>query len=434
MAEPWWRTGPQDVHRLEDRISSLYAERCHIDRDDNAIVLVNKVRTVHVPAARLAVLLIGPGSRVTHPAVTCSPTSGTAVCWVGEQGVRLYATGTHTARGSQLQLRQAWLVTRPKERVAVARRMYDMRFPGENTTGLTLQQLRGREGTRIRSSTPTTPNAPERLGPNATTNRVTPSPPATTSTGSCPPPTRLSTAFATPRSPAWAPAPPSASSTLATPSPSSWTSPTSTRPSSPSPSPSTSSHRASPRNATRVPPCGTPPYEETRPASSPTSSSSSCPTAATCRTRTSAPSGTTATASSAAAETGAPRTTSTSSLTLRRPASAGTTVVVLIAAPPGPRGHLTRWFVEAALPRSRRQPPPTSRDRLWTVLAERDPRRPSRHDRTGGHGKQVGQPTAGRDRWTPVDFDGLTLMARPRQNGQQSWRPANEAKENDMIT
>ncbi|MFE6530527.1 type I-E CRISPR-associated endonuclease Cas1e [Streptomyces rochei] len=150
MAEPWWRTGPQDVHRLEDRISSLYAERCHIDRDENAIVLVNKARTVHVPAAWLAVLLIGPGSRITHPAVTLLADSGTAVCWVGEQGVRLYATGTSTARGSQLQLRQAWLVTRPKERVAVARRMYDMRFPGEDTASLTLQQLRGREGTRIR--------------------------------------------------------------------------------------------------------------------------------------------------------------------------------------------------------------------------------------------------------------------------------------------
>ncbi|SMF85861.1 hypothetical protein [Streptomyces sp. Amel2xC10] len=32
------------------------AERCHIDRDDYAIVLVNKARTVHVPAAWLAVL------------------------------------------------------------------------------------------------------------------------------------------------------------------------------------------------------------------------------------------------------------------------------------------------------------------------------------------------------------------------------------------
>ncbi|GGP82379.1 type I-E CRISPR-associated endonuclease Cas1e [Streptomyces melanogenes] len=150
MPEPWWRTGPQEVHRLEDRVSSLYVERCHIDRDDNAIVLVNKARVVHVPASWLAVLLIGPGSRITHQAVTLLADSGTALCWVGEHGVRLYASGHGIARGSQLQLRQAWLVTRPKERVKVARRMYDMRFPHEDTTGLTVQQLRGREGTRIR--------------------------------------------------------------------------------------------------------------------------------------------------------------------------------------------------------------------------------------------------------------------------------------------
>ncbi|MEU5242669.1 type I-E CRISPR-associated endonuclease Cas1e [Streptomyces asoensis] len=150
MAEPWWRTGPQDIHRLDDRISSLYVERCHIDRDDNAIVLINKARIVHVPAAYLAVLLLGPGSRITHAAVTLLADSATCVCWVGERGVRLYASGIGAARGSQLQLRQAWLVTRPKERVAVARHMYNLRFPDEDTASLTLQQLRGREGTRIR--------------------------------------------------------------------------------------------------------------------------------------------------------------------------------------------------------------------------------------------------------------------------------------------
>ena len=97
-----------------------------------------------------AVLLVGPGSRITHAAITLLADSATCVCWVGEHGVRLYASGIGAARGSQLQLRQAWLVTRPKERVAVARRMYDMRFPGEDTSALTLQQLRGREGTRVR--------------------------------------------------------------------------------------------------------------------------------------------------------------------------------------------------------------------------------------------------------------------------------------------
>ncbi|EMF02055.1 CRISPR-associated Cas1 family protein [Streptomyces mobaraensis NBRC 13819 = DSM 40847] len=105
---------------------------------------------VHVPAAYLAVLLIGPGSRITHAAVALLADSATSVCWVGEHGVRLYAAGLSTARGAGLQLRQAWLVTRPKERTAVARRMYDLRFPGEDTARLTLQQLRGREGTRVR--------------------------------------------------------------------------------------------------------------------------------------------------------------------------------------------------------------------------------------------------------------------------------------------
>ncbi|MEU0203595.1 MULTISPECIES: type I-E CRISPR-associated endonuclease Cas1e [unclassified Streptomyces] len=150
MPEPWWKARPQDLHRLEDRISSLYVERCHIDRDDNAVVLVNKARTVRVPAAFLAVMLIGPGTRITHAAVALLADSGTAVCWVGEQGVRMYAAGLGPSRGSQLLLRQAWLVTRPRERLDVARRMYAMRFPGEDTTGLTMQQLRGREGARIR--------------------------------------------------------------------------------------------------------------------------------------------------------------------------------------------------------------------------------------------------------------------------------------------
>ncbi|MFD6345021.1 type I-E CRISPR-associated endonuclease Cas1e [Streptomyces roseolus] len=150
MADPWWKAGPQDLHRLDDRISSLYAERCHIDRDDNAVVLVNKERTVRVPAAFLAVLLIGPGTRITHAAVALLADSGTAVCWVGQHGVRMYAAGIGPSRGAQLVLRQAWLVTRPKERLQIARRMYAKRFPGEDVSQSTMQQLRGREGARIR--------------------------------------------------------------------------------------------------------------------------------------------------------------------------------------------------------------------------------------------------------------------------------------------
>jgi len=146
----WWRAEPHDLHRVTDRVSSLYVERTHVDRDENAVVLVNKERTVRVPAAFVAVLLLGPGTRITHQAVNLLGDSGTSVCWVGEHGVRMYAAGLGPSRGSRLLMRQAWLVSREKERIGVARQMYGMRFPDEDVAKLTMQQLRGREGARIK--------------------------------------------------------------------------------------------------------------------------------------------------------------------------------------------------------------------------------------------------------------------------------------------
>ncbi|MFB8137498.1 type I-E CRISPR-associated endoribonuclease Cas2e [Streptomyces mirabilis] len=74
------------------------------------------------------------------------------------------------------------------------------------------------------------------------------------------------------------------------------------------------------------------------------------------------------------------------------------------------------------------------RDRLWTVLAERirDGQAVMIEPATTEQGWTVR--TAGQDRWTPADFDGLTLMARPRSTTSRPWRPTNEAKENPLIT
>lgn len=148
----WWLANPQDLHRVEDRVSTVYVERCHVDRDDNAVVMVNRERTVRVPAAMVGAVLLGPGTRITSGAVRLLADSGTTVCWVGDHGVRMYAAGLGPSRGSQLIMRQAYLVSRTKERLAVARRMYAMRFPEDDdvATALTMQQLRGREGARVK--------------------------------------------------------------------------------------------------------------------------------------------------------------------------------------------------------------------------------------------------------------------------------------------
>lgn len=146
----WWLAETQSLHQVSDRLSSVYVERCHIDRAENAVIFVNKERTVRLPAAFIATLLLGPGTRVTHAAIRLLADSGTAVCWIGEQGVRFYAHGLGPSRGSQVIERQAYLVSRPQLRVAVARNMYGMRFPDEDISSATMQQLLGREGARVK--------------------------------------------------------------------------------------------------------------------------------------------------------------------------------------------------------------------------------------------------------------------------------------------
>lgn len=139
-----------ELIRAEDRLSFIYLERCIVHRVDNAITAQDERGTVHIPAATLGALMLGPGTRVSHQAISLLADSGSTAVWVGERGVRYYAHGRSLAHSSRLLVAQATAVSNQSARLRVAREMYAMRFAGEDVTGLTMQQLRGREGVRVR--------------------------------------------------------------------------------------------------------------------------------------------------------------------------------------------------------------------------------------------------------------------------------------------
>lgn len=139
-----------ELTRVQDRISFLYLERCKVHRDSSAITATDERGTLHIPAASVGAVLFGPGVTVSHQAMVLLAESGSTSVWVGERGVRYYAHGRSLARSSRLLIAQAELVTNQSSRLRVAREMYAMRFAGEDTTSLTMQQLRGREGARVR--------------------------------------------------------------------------------------------------------------------------------------------------------------------------------------------------------------------------------------------------------------------------------------------
>ena len=140
----------QELPQIGDRMSFLYFERCKINREDSAITVTDEEGIVHVPAAAISVLLLGPGCSVTHRAMELIGDAGVTVVWVGEQGVRYYASGRPLTHSSGLLIRQAEMVSNQRLHLIVVRKMYQLRFPEEDVSGFTLQQLRGREGSRIR--------------------------------------------------------------------------------------------------------------------------------------------------------------------------------------------------------------------------------------------------------------------------------------------
>lgn len=146
MLKPDLQVFPQ----IQDRMTFLYLERCTIGREDGAITVTEERGCVHVPAASISVLLLGPGTRITHRSMELIGDSGVIVIWVGENGVRYYASGRPLTHRAGMLMRQAALVSNMRSHLRVARQMYQMRFPDEDVSALTMQQLRGREGARVR--------------------------------------------------------------------------------------------------------------------------------------------------------------------------------------------------------------------------------------------------------------------------------------------
>lgn len=136
---------------IKDRSSILFVQRGRLDVLDGAFVLVDKTRArTHIPVGGLACLMLEPGSRVSHAAVSLAARVGCLLVWVGEAGVRLYSAGQPGGARADRLLHQARLALAPEARLRVVRKMYDMRFGEPAPLRRSIDQLRGIEGSRVK--------------------------------------------------------------------------------------------------------------------------------------------------------------------------------------------------------------------------------------------------------------------------------------------
>lgn len=144
---------PPKLIPLKDRASLIFVERARLDVLDGAFVAVNADGTrTQIPIGGIAGIMLEPGARISHAAVSFAARTGTLITWVGEAGVRLYSAGQPGGARSDKLLWQARIALDDAARLRVVRKMYAMRFGEEPPARRSIEQLRGIEGVRVRES------------------------------------------------------------------------------------------------------------------------------------------------------------------------------------------------------------------------------------------------------------------------------------------
>ncbi len=105
-----------------------------------------------IPFQSLSMILLGPGSTVSHDALRLMARHGTALVAVGEDGVRCYTAPPLMPDTSEVARRQMRAWGDPTgSRITIARKMYALRL-GEVLPHDSLDALRGIEGARMKRS------------------------------------------------------------------------------------------------------------------------------------------------------------------------------------------------------------------------------------------------------------------------------------------
>jgi CRISPR-associated protein Cas1 len=142
----------KNLPQVKDKYPFIYLERGRLEIDDSSIKWIDNDRNlVRIPVSTLNAILLGPGTSVTHEAIKVMTAANCMVCWVGEDSMLFYAVGQSPTSDTRNMRKQMELAANPKRRVEVARRMFQYRFPNEEISGKSLQELMGMEGKRVKA-------------------------------------------------------------------------------------------------------------------------------------------------------------------------------------------------------------------------------------------------------------------------------------------
>jgi len=138
--------------QVKERYPFLYLERGRLEIDDSSVKWLDANKNiVRIPVSSIMTILLGPGTSVTHEAIKICSAANCMLCWVGTDSMLYYAVGLSPTSNTRKIKKQASLSVNNKSRLEVAKRMFSYRFPNDDITNKTLNELMGMEGKRVKA-------------------------------------------------------------------------------------------------------------------------------------------------------------------------------------------------------------------------------------------------------------------------------------------
>ena len=141
-----------NLPQIKDRYPFIYLEHGRVEIDDSSVKWIGSRNfVVRLPVATIGTILLGPGTSVTHEAIKVLSAANTTVCWVGEDSLLFYAISQSPTSDTRKIRTQMNLASSSHKRLEVARRMFAFRFPETDISDMSLNELMGMEGVRVRA-------------------------------------------------------------------------------------------------------------------------------------------------------------------------------------------------------------------------------------------------------------------------------------------
>lgn len=139
----------QTLPKVSDCISFVYIEYARIEQEEFGIAVIQGKKKCFIPIASVNVLLLAPGTVITHAAVKTIAEAGCIIIWCRKDMNGFYTAGNGRTHSTENLMKQIKAHEDETLRTKMARAMYQIRFPDKDMSRFSIKQMMGAEGSRM---------------------------------------------------------------------------------------------------------------------------------------------------------------------------------------------------------------------------------------------------------------------------------------------